>query len=68
MHQEAIWLFIPFLPSKISITPIKAPVKKLKNKAAKILGKPKTNPIKNANFILVIIYVGIMTMSLFVFG
>ena len=35
----------------INPTPIIAPIKKAKNKAAKIFGKPKINPIKKANFI-----------------
>lgn len=44
-------LFKVFFPVKINPIPIIAPIKKAKNKAAKIFGKPKINPIKKANFI-----------------
>ena len=39
-----------FLFKTIKITPIIAPIKKAKNKAISILGKPKNIPIKKANF------------------
>ena len=39
-----------FLPRSISINPAVAPIKKAKNKATKIFGKPRKSPIKKANF------------------
>jgi len=44
-------LFRVFFLAKISPIPIIAPIKKDKNKAIKILGKPKKSPIKKASFI-----------------
>ena len=41
--------FNPFLPKIIKIIPIIAPKAKDKNKAIKILGQPRTKPIKKAN-------------------
>lgn len=41
------WLFIFFFPKPIKNNPKIAPNKKDKNKATKILGKPKKSPIKN---------------------
>lgn len=38
-----------FLPAIISPSPTRAPIKKAKNKATKILGEPKKRPIKKAN-------------------
>ena len=43
--------FKVFLPKNISPMPIIAPLIKAKNKAAKILGQPSTNPIKKASLI-----------------
>lgn len=40
-----------FLAAIINPTPIIAPMKKAKNKATKIFGQPKINPIKKASFI-----------------
>ena len=43
--------FKVFLPEITNPNPIIAPIKKAKNKATKILGKPRKRPIKKANFI-----------------
>ena len=43
--------FKVFLPATISPIPIIAPIKKAKNKANKIFGKPRKSPIKKANLI-----------------
>ena len=40
-----------FLPRAIRINPTAAPIKKAKNKATKMSGKPRNKPIKKANFI-----------------
>ena len=42
--------FKVFLPKAIRINPTIAPIEKAKNKATKMLGYPKTNPIRKANF------------------
>jgi hypothetical protein len=41
--------FKVFLPDTINPNPIIAPIKKEKNRAIKILGKPRNKPIKKAN-------------------
>ena len=47
---KGISLFKPFLPNKINPIPIIAPIKKAKNKAAKIFGNPIKIPMKKTNF------------------
>jgi len=43
--------FKVFLPEIISPNPIIAPIKKAKNKATKMFGQPRINPIRKASFI-----------------
>lgn len=46
---NGIWDLSPFLPNRIKHTPIIAPEKKDNNKAIKMPGQPRINPIKKAN-------------------
>ena len=46
---KGTWDLIVFLPAAIKLKPTIAPLIKAKNKANKILGQPRTKPIKTAN-------------------